>query len=173
MNIFTILQVSENVVRKSADMAVRDPHGVTITLVSVAVVFLALVVLYFAYAMIGKAVNGKFSLKKPAKKMKSGVLSEEEAAAIIEAAKYVDSLGCFEIVLEHIPEELGTKITGMVNAVTIGIGGGKFTDGQVLVMHDALGMHQRKLPPFATKFVDMYSLGVEGFKKYIESVNSL
>ena len=89
-----------------------------------------------------------------------------------EAAKYVDSLGCFEMVLEHIPEELGTKITGMVNAVTIGIGGGKFTDGQVLVMHDALGMHQRKLPPFATKFVDMYSLGVEGFKKYIESVQS-
>lgn len=82
MNIFTILQVSENVVRKSADMAVKDPHGVTITLVSVAVVFLALVVLYFAYAMIGKAVNGKFSLKKPAKKMKSGVPSEEEAAAI-------------------------------------------------------------------------------------------
>jgi 3-methyl-2-oxobutanoate hydroxymethyltransferase len=40
-------------------------------------------------------------------------------------------------------------------------------------MHDALGMHPRKLPPFATKFVDMYSLGVEGFKKYIESVNSL
>lgn len=82
MNIFTILQVSENVVRKSADMAVRDPHGVTITLVSVAVVFLALVVLYFAYTMIGKAVNGKFSLKKPAKKMKSGVPSEEEVAAI-------------------------------------------------------------------------------------------
>lgn len=82
MNIFTILQVSENVVRKSADMAVRDPHGVTITLVSVAVVFLALVVLYFAYTMIGKAANGKFSLKKPAKKMKSGVPSEEEAAAI-------------------------------------------------------------------------------------------
>ena len=59
MNIFTILQVSENVVRKSADMAIRDPHGVTITLVSVAVVFLALVVLYFAYAMIGKAKRQK------------------------------------------------------------------------------------------------------------------
>ena len=98
--------------------------------------------------------------------------TEEEAAAIIEAAKYVDDLGCFEMVLEHIPEELGTKITGMVNAVTIGIGGGKFTDGQVLVMHDALGMHPRKLPPFATKFVDMFSLGVEGFKKYIDSVQN-
>lgn len=111
-------------------------------------------------------------LPQTAENFKQKGRTEEEAAAIIEAAKYVDDLGCFEMVLEHIPEELGTKITGMVNAVTIGIGGGKFTDGQVLVMHDALGMHQRKLPPFATKFVDMYSLGVEGFKKYIESVQN-
>ena len=82
MNIFTILQVSENVVRKSADMAVKDPHGVTITLVSVAVVFLALVVLYFAYAMIGKAVNGKFVWRKSGDTAKSGTPSAEEAAAI-------------------------------------------------------------------------------------------
>lgn len=79
---FTILQVSENVVRKSADMAVRDPHGMTITLVSVAVVFIALVVLYFAYAMIGKAVNGKFTWKKSGNKAESEALSAEEAAAI-------------------------------------------------------------------------------------------
>jgi 3-methyl-2-oxobutanoate hydroxymethyltransferase len=111
-------------------------------------------------------------LPQTAENFKQKGRTEEEAAAIIEAAKYVDDLGCFEMVLEHIPEELGTKITGMVNAVTIGIGGGKFTDGQVLVMHDALGMHQRKLPPFATKFVDMFSLGVEGFKKYIDSVQN-
>jgi len=111
-------------------------------------------------------------LPQTAENFKQKGRTEKEAAAIIKAAKYVDDLGCFEMVLEHIPEELGTKITGMVNAVTIGIGGGKFTDGQVLVMHDALGMHPRKLPPFATKFVDMYSLGVEGFKKYIDSVQN-
>ena len=111
-------------------------------------------------------------LPQTAENLKQKGRTEEEAAAIIEAAKFTDDLGCFEMVLEHIPEELGTKITGLVNAVTIGIGGGRFTDGQVLVMHDALGMHQRRIPPFATKFVDMYSLGVEGFKKYIESVRS-
>lgn len=97
--------------------------------------------------------------------------TDEEAAKILKDAKYVDSLGCFEMVLEHIPEALGTSITEQVKAVTIGIGGGKFTDGQVLVMHDALGMHNRKVPPFATKFCDMYALGVEGMKKYVESVN--
>ena len=111
-------------------------------------------------------------LPQTAENFKQKGRTEEEAHAIEEAAKYVDSLGCFEMVLEHIPEELGTKITKEVSAPTIGIGGGKFTDGHVLVMHDALGMHPNKIPPFATKFVDMYSVGVQGFKNYIESVKA-
>lgn len=86
MNTFMLLQVSENVVRKSAEMAARDPHGIIITVVSVAVVFMALVVLYFAYTFVGKAVNGKFDWKSLAcrfkRKAAKGAPSEEEAAAI-------------------------------------------------------------------------------------------
>lgn len=111
-------------------------------------------------------------LPQTAENFKQKGRSPEEAEAIFKAAKYTDDLGCFEMVLEHIPEDLGTRITEAVNGVTIGIGGGKFTDGQVLVMHDALGMHQKKNPPFAPKFVDMFSLGVEGFKKYIDAVHN-
>ena len=111
-------------------------------------------------------------LPQTAENFKQKGRTAEEAAAIEAAAKFTDDLGCFEMVLEHIPEELGKKITDSVKAVTIGIGGGKFTNGHVLVMHDALGMHPGKIPPFATKFVDMYALGVEGFKKYVDSVNS-
>jgi 3-methyl-2-oxobutanoate hydroxymethyltransferase len=111
-------------------------------------------------------------LPQTAENFKQKGRTAEEAAAIEAAAKFTDDLGCFEMVLEHIPEELGKKITDSVKAVTIGIGGGKFTNGHVLVMHDALGMHPGKIPPFATKFVDMYSLGVEGFKKYVDSVSS-
>ncbi len=111
-------------------------------------------------------------LPQTAENFKQKGKTTEEAEAIEKAAKYVDSLGCFEMVLEHIPEELGTRITREVNAATIGIGGGRYTDGQVLVMHDALGMHQKKIPPFATKFVNMFELGVEGFKKYIDSVKN-
>lgn len=111
-------------------------------------------------------------LPQTAENFKQKGRTAEEAAAIEAAAKFTDDLGCFEMVLEHIPEELGKKITDSVNAVTIGIGGGKFTNGHVLVMHDALGMHPGKIPPFATKFVDMYALGVEGFKKYVDSVNA-
>ncbi len=111
-------------------------------------------------------------LPQTAENFKQKGRTAEEAAAIEAAAKFTDDLGCFEMVLEHIPEELGKKITDSVKAVTIGIGGGKFTNGHVLVMHDALGMHPGKIPPFATKFVDMYALGVEGFKKYVDSVNA-
>lgn len=87
MNTFMLLQVSENVVRKSAEMAARDPHGIIITVVSVAVVFTALVVLYFAYTFVGKAVNGKFDWKSLVRRFKrkskgKGMPSEEEAAAI-------------------------------------------------------------------------------------------
>ena len=82
-----LLQVSENVVRKSAEMAARDPHGIIITVVSVAVVFTALVVLYFAYTFVGKAVNGKYDWKSLVRHFKrkskgKGMPSEEEAAAI-------------------------------------------------------------------------------------------
>ena len=87
MNTFMLLQVSENVVRKSAEMAARDPHGIIITVVSVAVVFTALVVLYFAYTFVGKAVNGKIDWKSLVRRFKrkskgKGMPSEEEAAAI-------------------------------------------------------------------------------------------
>ena len=87
MNTITFLQVSENVVRKSAEMAARDPHGLIITLVSVAVVFSALVILYFAYTFIGKAINGKIDFRRCFRSCRKASASDkcpsdEEAAAI-------------------------------------------------------------------------------------------
>ena len=85
MNTFALLQFSENVAAKSADMAAKDPHGAIITLVSVSVVFSALIILYFAYTLIGKISSGEFSLPKRTRKTvksKEGGPSPEEAAAI-------------------------------------------------------------------------------------------
>ena len=65
MNGFMLLQASQTVAAKSADMLEKDPHGVIITLVSVLVVFAALVVLYFAYTFIGKLSSGQVSLSLP------------------------------------------------------------------------------------------------------------
>lgn len=83
MNSFVLLQFSENVAAKSADMAARDPHGAIITLVSVSVVFCALITLFFAYTLIGKISSGRFRLPKRKKKqLKTGTPTPEEAAAI-------------------------------------------------------------------------------------------
>lgn len=89
MNTFMILQFSETVAAKSADMAVKDPHGAIITLVSVSVVFFALIVLYFAYTLIGKISSGQIGISLPKRKktpaVRNGaedVPSPEIAAAI-------------------------------------------------------------------------------------------
>ncbi len=89
MNISTLLQTSPDVMVKSAEMAEKDPHGAIITLVSVSVVFVALVVLYFAYALIGRLSSGGFDIKKVFSCRKGNasgagksVPTEEEAAAI-------------------------------------------------------------------------------------------
>lgn len=96
--------------------------------------------------------------------------TEEEAERIFNEAMQLDELGIFSFVLEHIPSDLGEKISKAVKAVTIGIGAGNGTDGQVLVMHDFMRMHPGKVPPFVTQFANMYDAGVEGFRKYVESV---
>ena len=85
MNPFMILQVSESVIIKSAEMAEKDPHGAIITLVSVSVVFVALIVLYFAYTFIGKLSSGEIKFKMPEKKKvkeTKGAPDGEIAAAI-------------------------------------------------------------------------------------------
>lgn len=96
----------------------------------------------------------------------------QEELQILKEAELLTKLGVFEIVLEHIPSGLGQKITQEIDAITIGIGAGPFTDGQVLVLHDVLGMHNGKYPPFASPFKDFFSEGVQGIKEYIQSVNS-
>lgn len=79
-----ILQTAASVLQKSAEMAEKDPHGAIITIVSVSVVFVSLVILYFAYNFIGKVSSGQWKLPQRNKKaqVRSGVPSAEEAAAI-------------------------------------------------------------------------------------------
>ena len=86
MNCFMLLQASEIVIQKSAEMAERDPHGVIITIVSVSVVFCSLIILYYAYTFIGKILSGELKLTLPKRRRKtadkSGQPEEEVAAAI-------------------------------------------------------------------------------------------
>ena len=86
MNGFMLLQASESVILKSAEMAERDPHGAIITIVSVSVVFCSLIILYYAYTFIGKILSGELKLTLPKRRRKtadkSGQPEEEVAAAI-------------------------------------------------------------------------------------------
>lgn len=89
MNGFMLLQASESVLIKSAEMAERDPHGAIITIVSVSVVFCSLIILYYAYTFIGKILSGEFKLTLPKKEKKAaakGGHPEEEVAAAIALA---------------------------------------------------------------------------------------
>lgn len=78
---------------------------------------------------------------------------EEARRRLLEDARAVEEAGAFSVVLEGIPAELATEITGSLAIPTIGIGAGPGCDGQVLVMHDLLGL----LPDFKPKFVKRYA----------------
>ncbi|EPX72718.1 3-methyl-2-oxobutanoatehydroxymethyltransferase [Schizosaccharomyces octosporus yFS286] len=79
--------------------------------------------------------------------------NETAASKILEAAKQLEEAGAQSMVLECIPEALGQKISESVSIPTIGIGAGKYTDGQILVMHDALGISSGRVPRFAKNFL--------------------
>ena len=90
---------------------------------------------------------------------------EKTAEKIIKDAKILEKLGCFSIVLECIPGALAQKITDAVNIATIGIGAGSHTDGQVLVLQDALGLYENP-PSFAKKYIEGGELIKKAFNDF-------
>ncbi|MEO0198304.1 MAG: 3-methyl-2-oxobutanoate hydroxymethyltransferase [candidate division WOR-3 bacterium] len=96
--------------------------------------------------------------------------TEEQRRRIIEDAKMLEEAGVFAIVLEMIPAELSKEITEIVHVPTIGIGAGPFCDGQVLVLHDLLGLYPDFRPSFAKAYRELYKEGMEGVKEFIGEV---
>ncbi len=97
--------------------------------------------------------------------------NEKERKKLIEDSKKLESLGVFSIVLENIPEEVAKEITESVSIPTIGIGSGKYCDGQILVFHDVLGLTFGIEPPFSKKYANLKEViksALEKFKSEIE-----
>ncbi len=92
--------------------------------------------------------------------------SYEAAQKLLMDAKAVDDAGAFAITLECVPEALAKMITEQVDALTIGIGAGKYCDGQVLVYQDMLGYANDFTPKFVKKYADLHSVMLDAFKQY-------
>lgn len=95
---------------------------------------------------------------------------EAEAAKLIEDAKLLEETGCFAIVLEKIPARLAKKVAEAVSIPIIGIGAGPDVDGQVLVVHDMLGITKEFQPRFLRRYADLDSVMTAAVENYIGDV---
>jgi 3-methyl-2-oxobutanoate hydroxymethyltransferase len=97
---------------------------------------------------------------------------EEEAAKLKKDALALQEAGCFAIVLEKIPAKLAKEVTESIHIPTIGIGAGGYCSGQVLVMHDMLGINTEFKPRFLRKYLNLDEQITTAVQRYIEDVKS-
>lgn len=95
---------------------------------------------------------------------------DEEAEKLLNDAKLLQDIGCFAIVLEKIPARLAQKVASELMIPIIGIGAGGGTDGQVLVMHDMLGINKDFSPKFLRRYADVHTIITDAVKNYIKDV---
>jgi 3-methyl-2-oxobutanoate hydroxymethyltransferase len=97
---------------------------------------------------------------------------EEEANKLKQDAKYLEEIGCFAIVLEKIPAALTKEVSESLNIPTIGIGGGMYADGQVLVTHDMLGITRDFQPRFLRRYMELFDQIKVAVEQYCTDVKS-
>lgn len=97
---------------------------------------------------------------------------EAEANKLREDAKLLEDAGCFGIVLEKIPANLASEVTKSLDIPVIGIGAGSGVDGQVLVLHDLLGLTKEFNPRFLRRYLDLYDSVKGAVESYISDVKS-
>ena len=97
---------------------------------------------------------------------------EEEAGKLMEDARLLQEVGCCAVVLEKIPAALATKVSSELNIPMIGIGAGPYVDGQVLVMHDMLGLNKGFSPRFLRRYANLFDEVTSAVQQYITDVKS-
>lgn len=98
--------------------------------------------------------------------------SAEAAHALVGEAKALQAAGCFAIVLEGVPREVGDLVTRSLDVPTVGIGAGPGCDGQVLVFHDLLGMQDDFVPKFVRQYANLKAEAIAGVGAYVADVRS-
>lgn len=97
---------------------------------------------------------------------------EQEAEKLLKDAKLLEKLGCFALVLEKIPADLAEKVAKSISIPVIGIGAGGGVDGQVLVIHDMLGMNNEFSPRFLRRYMNLYEGMTTAISQYVTDVKS-
>jgi 3-methyl-2-oxobutanoate hydroxymethyltransferase len=97
---------------------------------------------------------------------------EQEAAKLIEDAKLLENLGCFALVIEKVPAHLAEEVAKSISIPVIGIGAGGEVDGQVLVIHDMLGMNNEFSPRFLRRYMNLYDGMKIAIGQYVADVKS-
>ena len=97
---------------------------------------------------------------------------EGEAQKLLADAHLLEELGCFGFVLEKIPAVLARQVTESVGIPTIGIGAGPHVDGQILVLHDVLGITQEFKPRFLRRYADLHGAITEAVSHYVDDVKA-
>lgn len=97
---------------------------------------------------------------------------EEDANLLLEEAKMLETAGCFGVVLEKIPADLAKQVSERLQVPTIGIGAGNHCDGQVLVVHDMLGINTEFKPRFLRRYLNLGELIPQAVKNYVADVKS-
>jgi len=124
----------------------------------------------------GIAVMGHVGLTPQTAQKLGGLKVQGRDAAsvkeIIENAQAMQKAGCFSIVLECIPQEVAQMITRQLKIPTIGIGAGPYCDGQVLVIHDVLGLFNRYQPKFSKRYANLGEQIIEAVRQYTKEVTS-
>jgi 3-methyl-2-oxobutanoate hydroxymethyltransferase len=97
---------------------------------------------------------------------------DQEAEKLMEDAKLLESLGCFALVVEKIPADLAEKVAQSISIPVIGIGAGGGVDGQVLVIHDLLGMNNEFSPRFLRRYMNLFEGMTKAIGQYVADIKS-
>lgn len=123
-----------------------------------------------ALAKSGIPVQAHIGLTPQSVHQMGGFKVQRDEVRLLKDAKDVQEAGAFSVVLEGIPSDISRKITMELSIPTIGIGAGPDCDGQILVLHDMLGINNRFLPKFVKKYADLAGEAKKGLDQYIKEV---
>ncbi len=97
---------------------------------------------------------------------------QDEAEQLVRDAQLLQDLGCFAMVLEKIPAQVGARVSKLLTIPTIGIGAGPHTDGQVLVTQDMLGINKEFSPRFLRRYAQLHDVMTQAFRQYMTDVKA-